>query len=81
MTERKKLSKANKKALATTGEQFLSLMKEKVSTYLLLEDIDALDRLVTQMNILSGFEVLKTLRDKGMSKEITELCDKAGKKL
>ena len=79
MTETKKLSKASKKALATTAEKFLNAMKEKVSTYLFLEDVDALGRLVAQMDILSGYEVLKTLRDKGMSKEITELCDKAGK--
>lgn len=80
MKEKKKLSKVNKKALASTAEKFLTVMKEKVSTYLFLEDVDALDRLVSQMDILSGYEVLKTLRDKGMSKEITELCDKAGKK-
>ena len=81
MNGKKKLSNANKKALASTAEQFLTVMKEKVSTYLFLEDVDALDRLVSQMDILSGYEVLKTLRDKGMSKQITELCDKAGKKL
>jgi len=81
MNGKKKLSKTNKKALVSTAEQFLTVMKEKVSTYLFLEDVDALDRLVSQMDILSGYEVLKTLRDKGMSKQITELCDKAGKKL
>ena len=81
MNGKKKLSKTNKKALASTAEQFLTVMKEKVSTYLFLEDVDALGRLVSQMDILSGYEVLKTLRDKGMSKQITELCDKAGEKL
>jgi hypothetical protein len=81
MMGNKKLSKVDKKVLAKTADHFLSLMKEKVSIYLLTEDFDALGRLVEQMDILSGYEVLKTLRDKGMSKEITELCDKAGKQL
>lgn len=78
--KKNKLSKTNKKALVNTADQFLVAMQEKVSTYLFLEDVDALGRLVAQMDILSGYEVLKTLRDKGMSKQITELCDKAGKK-
>ena len=76
-----RLSRKEKKALARTAEKFLAVMKEKVTTYLWLEDVDALDRMVSQMDILSGYEVLKTLRDKGLSEEITKLCDKAGKKV
>ena len=75
-----KLSRKNKKALKSTADEFLNTMREKVSTYLFLEDVDALSRLVAQMEILSGYEVLNTLKNKGMQKEITELCDKAGAK-
>ena len=77
--QKKKLPRKTKKMLETTAKKFLNVMNEKVETYLLLEDIDALDRLIAQMDILGGYEVMKTLRDKGMSKEITELCDKAGR--
>ena len=74
-----KVSENNRKALRSTANKFLCTMQEKVSTYVFLGDVDALDRLVTQMDILSGYEVIKTLRDKGLSKEITRLCDKAGR--
>lgn len=80
MTGEKKLSEKDKKNLESTAKEFLDAIHEKVSMYLLLEDIGGLGRLVTQVKILGGYEVIESLWDKGMRKEITELCDKAGRK-
>ena len=73
-----KLSVKERKALKETADRFLETIKEIINHCLITEDIDELGRLVTQIDILQGYEVLKVLRDKGFSKEITELCDKAG---
>lgn len=73
-----KLKKAEQKHLRETADQFLEAVREKVDSYVLLHDIDGLDRLVTQVEILGGFEVIHALKEKGLSKEITALCDKAG---
>jgi len=73
-----KLTVKERKALKETADRFLETIKEIINHCLITEDIDELGRLVTQIDILQGYEVLKVLRDKGFSKEITELCDKAG---
>lgn len=64
--------------LREVANKFLRAIKERVDMYVLTVDVDALDRLVSQIDILSGYEVMKALRDKGLGKEITALCDKAG---
>jgi molybdopterin/thiamine biosynthesis adenylyltransferase len=79
MTEAK-LSARERKAFKETACRFLEAIKEIVDHCLITEDVDGLGRLVTQIDILQGYEILKVLRDKGVSKEITELCDRAGKK-
>lgn len=75
-----KLTAKERKALKETADAFIEAIKEIVAHCLILEDVDKLGRLVTQVDILQGYNVLKALRDKGFSKEIIELCDKAGKK-
>lgn len=79
MTDENKLSKRDKSHLNRVANEFLKAIHEEVSNCLLLEDVDRLGLLVSQVDIILGFEVIKTLKDKGFSKEITELCDKAGK--
>ena len=74
-----KLTEKERKALEETADKLLRVVKEMVTLCLWTEDVDKLGRLVTQVHVLQGYEVLKVLRDKGFSKEITELCDKAGK--
>lgn len=44
-----------------------------------LHDIEGLDRLVTQVEMVGNFEIVKAIRDKGFDKELTELCDKVGR--
>jgi hypothetical protein len=68
-----------RKALRKIADDFLEAMKERVDAFLLLGDVDALGRLITQVDILGAYEVMKVLKDKGFSKEITALADKAGK--
>jgi len=68
-----------KKALRKTADALLETVKEMVDTYVLVGNVDALNRLVTQVNILSGYELIKVFRDKGLSSDITALADKAGR--
>lgn len=68
------------RAMQRIAREFLKAIHDRVSLCLILEDVDGLGRLVTQMDILMGYEVMKTLRDKGMSEEINKLADKAGLK-
>lgn len=80
MTEKKpKLTAKERKAFKETANRVLEAVDEIVDHCLLTGDVDELGRLVTQIDILLGYEVLKVLRDKGFNKEIMELCDKAGR--
>jgi hypothetical protein len=74
------LKKAEQKALRDVADKFLEAVKEKVDGYVLLGDVDSLDRLVEQVEILGGFEVIHALKEKGFADEIRKLCDKAGRK-
>lgn len=67
------------KKLRKLGDEFLDALKEEVDSCILLCDIDRLHNLTHAVDMVMGYEVLKVLRDKGFSKEITELCDKAGR--
>lgn len=74
-----KLSKKTKKHLRETADEFLKTIQERVDQLVFIEDVDGLGRLVEQVEIIGAFEVLKALKDKGLSKDITALCDKAGR--
>lgn len=74
-----KLTAKDKKAFEETADKFLGRIHEIVAHCLILEDVDKLGRLVTQVHILMDYEVLNVLREKGLNKEIIELCDKAGR--
>lgn len=74
-----KLSKKDKKHLKETAKEFLKTVQERVDQLVFIEDVDGLGRLVEQVEILGGYEVIKVLKDKGLSKDITALCDKAGR--
>jgi hypothetical protein len=76
---RKPLTAKEVKLLRKTADEFIARIEEIVDHCLILEDVDKLGRLVTQVLIFMDSEVLDALRDKGFSDEITELCDKAGK--
>ena len=67
------------KKLRKLSNEFLDALKEEVDSCVILCDVDRLHELTHAVDVVMGYEVLKTLRDKGFGKEITELCDKAGR--
>jgi len=73
--EREKIERALRKV----GNKFLKVIKEKVDSYVLLCDSKGLDELVTAVDIVSGWQVVRAIREKGFSKELTDLCDKVGR--
>jgi len=77
--EEKAIREAEHKELRKAANEFLRAVKEKVDSLVLLHDIEGLDRLVTQVEIVGGYEIVKIIRDKGFGKELTKLCDKVGR--
>jgi hypothetical protein len=75
----KELREAEQNELRKVADEFLIAVKEEVDSAVLLVDFNRLDRLVTQVDIVMGYNLIKTIRDKGFSKELTELCDKVGR--
>lgn len=75
------IREAEQVELRKVADEFLQTVRQEVNDAVLLVDFDRLDRLVTQVNIIMSYGVLKTLRDKGYNKEIRELCNKAGRDL
>ena len=73
------MNRKTKKHLRETANEFIRAVTERVNLLVLIEDVDALGRLVAQVDILSGYEVLKAIRDKGLGEDITALADKAGR--
>ena len=75
MSEKEKLQKE----LRRLGDEFLRSMKEEVDSCVLLCDADRLHGLIHQVDIYLGYRIIHDLREKGLEKEIRELCEKAGK--
>ena len=73
------MNRKTKKHLKDTANEFIRAVTERVNMLVLIEDVDALGRLVEQVDILSGYEVMKSIRDKGLGDDITALADKAGR--
>lgn len=76
--EKAKLKREHEK-LHKVADDFLRAIHEEVDSAVLLDDADRLGHLVSQVDIVLGFELVKRIRDKGFSKEFTELCDKVGR--
>jgi len=77
--EEKAIREAEHRELRKAGDEFLKTIAEVVNHYVFVHDVEGLGRLVTQVRIVQDHAVLETLRNKGLSKEIIELCDKAGR--
>jgi len=77
--EEKTIRKVEHEELRRVAEEFLRIVKKKVDLLVLLHDIESLDRLVSQVDIVGAFEIVKVIREKGFSKELDELCDKVGR--
>jgi len=78
--EEKAIRKAEHAELRKAADEFLETIKEKVDLLVLSHDIEGLDRLVTQVDIIGAYELLKGIKNKGFGREFTELCDKVGRR-
>ena len=61
------------------ANELLESIKEELFLCQISADVDRLGRLVTLVHYHTSYELMKSFRDKGLNKEITELADKAGK--
>ena len=68
-----------RKELRKVADEFLETVREEVDSCVLLCDAGRLGRLVATVNTQMGYELVRTIREKGFSKELTELCDKVGR--
>lgn len=77
----REIREAEHQELNKAADEFLKTLTEVVNHYVFVHDIEGLDRLVTQVHIVQDHAVLEALRNKGLSKEIEVLCDRAGRKI
>lgn len=68
-----------RKKLRQVADEFLRAVTEKVDSCVVLCDVEGLAELVKAIDVVSGWQVVRTIREKGFSKELTELCDKVGR--
>ena len=61
------------------ADKLLVSIKEELFLCTVCADVDRLGRLVTLIHYHTSYELMKSFRDKGLDKEITELADKAEK--
>jgi len=68
-----------RKELRKVADEFLEAVREAVDSCVLLCDVERLGRLVAAVDTQMGHELVRTIRERGFSKELTELCDKVGR--
>jgi len=68
-----------RRELRKVADKFLERVKEQVDDDVSFCDVNGLDMLVTAVNMVLDHRIVKTIRDKGFSKELTKLCDKVGR--
>ena len=73
-----KLDEKVRNELRRVADEFLSVVKEKVDMHVIHCDSEGLGQLVMAVDMVSGWQLIRNLRKKGFSKEIADLCDKAG---
>jgi len=73
--EREKVQKELRKA----ADEFLETLREKVDSCVILCDVDGLHELVTAVHVVSDWQLVKSIREKGFGKELTALCDLVGR--
>jgi len=74
MSEKEKV----RKELRKLGVDFLNALKEEVDYCVLLCDANRLCGLIRQVDIYFAYRLIHDLREKGLEKELRDLCDKAG---
>jgi len=68
-----------RRELRKVGDEFLKVVKEVVDNQVLLCNVEGLAELVSAVDVLMGHQLVKTIKEKGFSKEFTEFCDKVGR--
>jgi hypothetical protein len=77
MTEKER--ERTRRELRKVGNKFLKLVKERVDNCILLCDAEGLSELTHAVDVAMSHSLVRTIRDKGFSKELTKLCDKVGR--
>lgn len=67
------------KEMRKVGDDFLEALRDEVDSCVFLGDTKRLDRLVTVVKRHLAAELMETLQEKGLGKELDALCDKAGR--
>jgi hypothetical protein len=80
LREHKKLKKEQQKMLRQVADKFVQAVKERVNVHVMMGDADSLNELVTQLEIVSGFQVYRALQQKGLDKELDAFL-KRGQKI
>jgi tRNA G26 N,N-dimethylase Trm1 len=75
----KELREAEQNELRKVADKFLKVIKEEVDDCVFLCDSESLSELAHAVDVAMSHNIIKTIRDKGFSKELTELCDKVGR--
>jgi len=65
--------------LRKRGDEFIESIKEEVDNCVLLCDAEKLSELIGVVAMYLDSRLIRTLREKGLSEDIRELCDKAGR--
>jgi len=68
-----------RRELRKAGDKFLKLVKERVDNCIFLCDVEGLSELANAVDVVMGYQLVKTIHEKGFSKEFTEFCDKVGR--
>jgi len=77
MTEKER--EKTRRELRKVADKFLKLVEERVDNCILLCDAEELSELTHAVDVAMSHNLIKTIREKGFSKELTELCDKVGR--
>jgi len=72
--EREKL----RKQLREVSDKILDEVKDFIDNAVFLCETERLGDLAHAINLVTSYELVKAIRDKGFSKELTKLCDKVG---
>ena len=72
------LSSFKEREIKEVGDGLLKTIEEYIAVCVMLGDSERLRNLALLFNMHTSYSVLKALREKGLYKEIAELCDKAG---
>ena len=68
------------KAIRESGNQLIQILKEEIFLCEITGDLERFGNLVFLLNHHTAYELMKSLKDAGLSKDITRLADKAGKR-